>query len=139
MMAKNYFYITILLFSFITFSGNAQENKTQLKTQDTSIDGLSSNLNIFTYFLRCHQLYISRVSGLTNVLYYIKIILMNLIKLDSIRDNSFKSTLKISKKIMLKTNARSRSRTCERLRESILSRSPLTTWVFSLAIILVLG
>lgn len=40
-MERNYFYITLLLFSFISFSSNAQENKTQPKTQDTSIDGLS--------------------------------------------------------------------------------------------------
>ena len=40
-MTKNYFYIALILFSFISFSSNAQENKTQLRTQDISIDGLS--------------------------------------------------------------------------------------------------
>lgn len=40
LMAKNYFYITLLSF-FFSFSSNAQETKTQPKTQDTTIDGLS--------------------------------------------------------------------------------------------------
>ena len=47
--------------------------------------------------------------------------------------DDLKEDLKIDsiKKNTNTNNARSRSRTCEHLRESILSRSPLTTWVFS--------
>ena len=41
-MAKNYFYITILLVFFFSVSLSAQENKQQPKTQETaSIEGLS--------------------------------------------------------------------------------------------------
>jgi hypothetical protein len=39
-MAKNYFYI-ILLSLFFSLSSNAQESRTQSKTTDTNIDGLS--------------------------------------------------------------------------------------------------
>jgi hypothetical protein len=41
MMAKNYFYSILLLFSFISISSNAQESKTQARTLETTIDGLS--------------------------------------------------------------------------------------------------
>jgi hypothetical protein len=41
MMAKNYFYIILLSVLFFSVSTFAQENKTQSKTQDTAIDGLS--------------------------------------------------------------------------------------------------
>ncbi|MFV8324386.1 T9SS type A sorting domain-containing protein [Flavobacterium sp. ZS1P14] len=41
-MAKNYFYITILLVFFFSMSLSAQENKQQPRTQETaSIEGLS--------------------------------------------------------------------------------------------------
>jgi hypothetical protein len=41
-MAKNYFYITILLVFFFSMSLSAQENKQQPKTQETaSIEGLN--------------------------------------------------------------------------------------------------
>ncbi|KIA87208.1 T9SS type A sorting domain-containing protein [Flavobacterium sp. AED] len=41
-MAKNYFYITILLVFFFSVSLSAQENKQQPRTQETaSIEGLS--------------------------------------------------------------------------------------------------
>ncbi|MBP6181336.1 T9SS type A sorting domain-containing protein [Flavobacterium sp.] len=41
-MAKNYFYITILLVFFFSMSLTAQENKQQPKTQETaSIEGLN--------------------------------------------------------------------------------------------------
>ncbi len=40
-MPKKYFYITFILFCFFSFNMNAQENKIQSRTQDTSIDGLS--------------------------------------------------------------------------------------------------
>lgn len=41
-MAKNYFYITILLVFFFSMSLTAQENKQQPRTQETaSIEGLS--------------------------------------------------------------------------------------------------
>lgn len=39
-MVKNYFYIIILLFCFVSFSSTAQENK-QSRPQDTTIEGLS--------------------------------------------------------------------------------------------------
>lgn len=42
MMAKNYFYITLLLFLFFTLSISAQESKQQSKVQEaTSIEGLN--------------------------------------------------------------------------------------------------
>ena len=40
-MAKNYFYIAILLFCSFSFNVSAQETKAQLRYQDTPIEGLS--------------------------------------------------------------------------------------------------
>lgn len=40
-MVKNYFYIITVLICLISFSASAQESKQTVKTQDTSIEGLS--------------------------------------------------------------------------------------------------
>lgn len=40
-MAKNYFYIAILMFCFFSLSASAQDSKTQSKNQDPPIEGLS--------------------------------------------------------------------------------------------------
>ncbi len=40
-MIKNYFYITTVLLCLFSFSASAQESKVQLRTQETSIEGLN--------------------------------------------------------------------------------------------------
>ena len=40
-MAKNYFYLALMLLCFLTVPASAQENRQQLKAQDTSIEGLN--------------------------------------------------------------------------------------------------